>query len=162
MGESAAIFWPKDFRKRLDNSFIKALRSAAIFPDQPRRALAPDRASIEKEGFRWVILRRSLLEAEVRRLRDVLHQDIDTAVRLQEVMAAISDVIGEPPVGVDGDAVLWDLQQRFVAPAESTPTPAHLADMAWEEDGMPEYERKLLDFGRTGNVRSRTEASVPK
>ncbi|MDP2312236.1 MAG: glycosyltransferase family 39 protein [Pseudomonadota bacterium] len=162
MGESAGIFWPEKFRKRLNNSLIKALRGAAITPAQPKNVLKKDRVAIEKDGFRWVILRRSLLESELRRQLDMAPGSFDKYVRIQETIDAVSGVIGSSPVGVDGDSVLWDLRGTFQGDEAWAPTPERLQSRGWEEYGRTVYEQKLEKFGRTGSVRERSQPVLPK
>jgi hypothetical protein len=161
MGESAPIFWPEHWRQRLNNSLIKSLRGAAIDPKQERRVVKRDRESLEKEGFRWVILRRSLVESEMRRLLQEEHQSFDEDERMQQTIDAITEMLGAGPVGVGGDAVLWDLQGRYVAPPEWAASPENLANSGWQEIGMPVYEEKLRTLGRTGGVRERTQPTLP-
>ncbi|MES2640549.1 MAG: glycosyltransferase family 39 protein [Myxococcota bacterium] len=162
MGESAAIFWPEKYHKRLNNSLVKALRGAAITPAQPKNVAKKDRALLEKEGFRWVLLRRSLLESELRRQLDVTGATFDKYARIGETIDAISRVLGTAPVGVDGDTVMWDLRGTYTPRAEWAPTPERLANRGWEDIGRPLYEQKLEAFGRTGSVRERTQPVLPK
>lgn len=162
MGESAPIFWPKEFRVRLNNSLVKSLRGAAITPGRPKRVSAKDRALIEKEGFRWVILRRSLLESDLTRQLELAPDSFDKWERINETVEVISEVLGAGPAAVGGDAVVWDLQGRYVPPQpEWAATPETLANLGWEESGMPFYEQKLRDYGRTGGVRTKTEPPPP-
>lgn len=162
MGESAALFWPTNYRARLNNSLVKSLRGAAISPAQPRKVMNRDRAAIEKEGFRWVILRRTLLVSELSRQLELTPGAFDPYVRIGETIDAISRLLEAGPVGVDGDAVLWDLRGGYVASPEWAPTPERLAARGWEESGHPVFEERLRAFGRTGGVRERTEAQPPK
>lgn len=162
MGESAPIFWPKDYRARLNNSLVRALRGAAITPGQTRKVIPRDREVLEKEGFRWVVLRRSLLESELRRQLELAPDSFDKWVRLDETIEAVSKILGSRPVGVGGDAVVWDLRGAYVARPEWAATPENLANRGWEEVGMPVFEQKLKQFGRSGGVRERTEPAMPK
>ncbi len=156
MGESAAIFWPDGFKKRLKNTLVKALRTVALTPNNERKVEKKDRMSLEREGFRWVILRRSLVASELRRQLALTRDSFDTGTRIRETIAAISVVVEHPPAGVDGDAVVWDLRGQWVAPEPFTPTPDRLADHGWQGEGMTVYEEKLLSIGRTGRVRDQT------
>lgn len=162
MGESAPIFWPKNFRHRVNTSFVRALRGVAITPGQPRTIQKKDRTQLEKDGFRWVVLRRSLLSTELERQLELNPGSFEKATRLQETIDAISEILEAGPVGVGGDAVLWDLEGRYVPKPSWAATPENLADRAWEDVGMPAYERQLEKLGRTGGVRERTEPTQRK
>ncbi len=162
MGESAGIFWPEQYRKRLNNSLVRGLRGAAIDPSKPRSVTQKDRADIEKDGFRWVILRRSLLATELDRQLELSPGSFDASVRMGESVDAISAVLGSPPTGVDGDAVLWDLRRELPSDPAWAPTPERLASRDWEHWGRTLYEERLELFGRTGSVRERTQAPGPK
>lgn len=162
MGESAPLFWPANFRKRLNNSLIKSLRGAAITPNQPRNTLPKDRAVLEKEGFRWVILRRTLLDSELQRQLDTTGERFDKTVRIQETIDAISGVVGAKPAGVGGDAVVWDLKNTLVVPAQWAATAENLAATGWEQPAQPVYEKMLELVGRTGGVREKTQPTRPK
>ncbi len=162
MGESAAIFWPDSFRKRMNNSFMKALRAATMTPDQPKPALKKDRAQVEREGFRWVILRRSLVESELRRQLQLTPDAFTPEGRLEETIAALTVAIGAGPSGVDGDSVLWDLRGKFEPTADWAPTPENLADSAWEEFGQPVNQERLERFGRTGRAPGPVKPEPPK
>ncbi len=157
MGESAPLFWPAEFRKRLNNSLIKNLRGAAMTPAQPRKIVQKQRELIENEGFRWVILRRSLLETELKRQLELTPGSFDKDARMDETIAALSALLGSGPVGVDGDAVMWDLRGGYVPDPAWAPTPERLADRAWGGSGPTGYEARLKEVGRTGGVRDKTE-----
>ncbi|MDP2308185.1 MAG: glycosyltransferase family 39 protein [Pseudomonadota bacterium] len=161
MGESAGIFWPDKYRKRLNNTLIRALRGAAITPAQPKPVRAKDRDSIEKE-FRWVILRRSLLESELRRQLEMTPEAFDKYERIGETIDAISAVLDSAPVGVDGDCVMWDLRASYVPAEEWAPTAERFTKRGWEEYGRAVYEQKLEALGRTGSVRERGQPVLPK
>ena len=162
MGESAPLFRPKDFRRRLNNSLIKSLRGAAITPNQPRTTQPRDRASLEAEGFRWVILRRTLLESELQRQLDTMPERFDKRERIVEVIDGITRVLGAPPVGVDGDAVVWDLRGTLQVPAEWAATPENLDREGWQVAPQTTYEKMLEAVGRTGGVREKTQPTLPK
>jgi hypothetical protein len=162
MGESAALFWPANYRQRLNNTLIKALRGAAIAPERPQTILGKDRDLIRNEGFRWVILRRSLLESELRRQEETEGASFDRAARLQQTLDALTKAVGHPPAAVGGDAVIWDLTGGWQAPAEWAATPERLQLGGWEETGMPRFEESLRAIGRTGGVRERTQGTLGK
>ncbi len=120
MGESASVFWPRGYKERMRNGFIRALSDATTRPDHPTDHAPAQRAQIERLGFRWVVLRPSL----VRQLADVESDRtgtvVDPEVRVDAAITRTTAVIGSAPVGSEGDAVVWDLA---APPGEPVPPP---------------------------------------
>lgn len=140
MGESAPAMWPPDWRRRLDNPLIRSLRTAAMGPGA---GPAPEQArkQLVDQGFRWVVLRRDLVEMELDRA--------GKGGKVADVERAVQGVMGRAPDGVDGALLLWDLEARWVAPPAWAPTPAHLA-ADWARPDSPAWERGLAEAGRKG------------
>ncbi|MFZ5478121.1 MAG: hypothetical protein ACOZNI_15240 [Myxococcota bacterium] len=163
MGESAMIFWTKPFRDRLNNSYVRALRGAAMTPPLTAPPRAADRATFRKLGFRWIVLRVGLFEQEVeRRIEDEqIALDVDRA--LAESVQALSVVVGRPPAGLDGDALLWDLDGRWQPSSpDARFDEARLRQREWRTNDRPKYETQLENLGRTGKVRERTDPKRPR
>lgn len=109
MGESASVFWPRGYKERMRNGFVRALSDAASRPAHPTDFTADQRARIEGLGFRWVVLRRDL----VRQLADVsadrIGERVDPEAWVDAAITRTSAVVGGPPLGFEGEIVVWDL-----------------------------------------------------
>jgi hypothetical protein len=131
MGESAPIFWPARFRRLSTNSYVRALRGATAGDYAPWNP--EEREDFLERGFRWVALRRELVESEARRLGKV--------VDLAAVITRLDTVVGHPPIGVEGALVLWDFEGTWSPEAGLAATPARLAAHDWPADAPPAYSR---------------------
>jgi hypothetical protein len=156
MGESASVFWPRALRRRLSNPFVRALRGATLLPPSPAPWAARDREEFEAQGFRWIILRPSLVQSEHLREADMRGRDVDTRETLRAAIAALSITIGRPADGLDGDALLWDLRGSWQAQDAWRVTHERLHALETvPAAGRTAYERGLLDLGRDGSGQQR-------
>lgn len=117
MGENSPYFKPAEHLERMEtNTFLRYLDEIVREPDEEREFTAADRATIEAQGFRWVILfRDQVLATQARFSNDP--QDGDAApvqfndIRFKsafDIQRAMSEHFG-PALMVDGEHVLWDL-----------------------------------------------------
>ena len=163
MAENARLFWPEGFDKRLSNRFIRFLKGATVDPDQTRTFKAVDVLRFKAEGFRWVVLDRHLVDANLhntpmwRRLNE--QERLAAPFRVQ---AHLVEHLG-PPAAVDGSLVVWDLAGWTADGLKIRPTTSELAPFAptsenlrtrtWAMDDMPAYEQHLMDQGRIPDPR---------
>lgn len=161
MGESAPLFWPPDFRARLNNGFMKVLRGAAMSPPMRPPVRDKDRQALRNMGFRWVVLRVSLFRAEVERLAALQKREPDLDKATADTIDALTAAIGSPPAGLDGDALLWDMDGKWRASDAYAVTPERLAASADSASHSPTYETKLRTLGRTGTPQDR-HARAPR
>jgi hypothetical protein len=136
MGENAVMLWPEGMRRHLRNSFIHACRR----PEEPADYRTPQRALIEAEGFRWVILHRDLI---------VQHGVGPEKRHISPIgpVVQMANVLG-PPTAVDGPLVIWDLTGAAVAPEGMEPTEARMYGDVMVGDPRPAYEIALEEAGR--------------
>ena len=143
MGESASIFQPEGYKRRLSIDLVRFFREVVR---EPAEAQAPPsdagRERLEREGFRWVLLHRDYLESDAPGV--VREEDPTLPFRVQ---ARISEVLG-PPVAVDGPIVAWDLTGSASPPESILPTPERLQARGWTDPDAPAYERLLKARGR--------------
>lgn len=146
MAENASIFWPEGYRKRLRNSFIRALKLVTRKPDQPLSYKETELRALQAEGYRWVVLDRHLMDSDLHRWayggRDEERADAPFLAQAQ-ITAALG-----PPVAVDGPLVVWDLVGGSPVPQALQPTDAGLRTRTWPLDDMPAYEAHLRELGR--------------
>ena len=156
MGENARLLWPEGMTDRVRIDVISTMRRAtrdpggATVPSSERGLIR-----LRKEGFRWVVLHRDLVEAENRdRLPAGRMGGGKVALSLEQLEAlpfrtadVFSEVLG-PPVAVEGPLVVWDLLSEATAPDALAPTPQRLAERTWELEGPPAYEELLQAQGR--------------
>jgi hypothetical protein len=150
MGENASLLWPEGYRRRLKNSFFKSLLRAVDAPGQIRldRPYVPvQRTMVEREGFRWVVLDRAITLQELR-LKGGVAEWGDLEDQVQTILAALSQTLGAEPVAAEDRFVLWDLQERAVAPAALKPTLERLSAVDWDLVDVPAYEQALVESGR--------------
>lgn len=148
MAENARLFWPEGFDKRLNNSFIRFLREATRDPGARREYEEADRASLEAEGFRWVVLDRHMVDSSWHhsptwRRRSQAERDQASFI----AQDFLREVLGEPDA-VDGTLVVWDLEGAVQVPPELRPTETNLSTRTWPQEDMPEYEEHLRELGR--------------
>lgn len=96
MGESAPAFWPEGYKRLQSNRFIRALRRASTEPGKDEPFTPADVEAITRLGYRWVVLRPSLL-----------HEGVEKTSAID----AISTVLSAQPLGEEGDAVLWEVRR---------------------------------------------------
>lgn len=148
MAENAPVFWPPGFKQRFKNTLVKRLRQATRDPLDIREHRERDRARLEAEGFRWVVLDRQLVDSDVHRWpwsRSASPAQVDAAPFLSQ--ARVTEALG-PPAMVEGPLVVWDLRGGLDVPPALRPTPENLAARSWAREDMPEYERHLREIGR--------------
>ncbi|MEC7241850.1 MAG: hypothetical protein VXW32_11510 [Myxococcota bacterium] len=150
MGENASLLWPEGFRRRTRNSFYQALMRSIRDPEVPipERPYVPvQRTMMEREGFRWVILDRSLLAQEfVKKLGRPQQADIDQHTQL--VVENLSSIVGHPVVAAEDRWVVWDLTGEADTPVGLEPTAERLRRVTWPEVDAPLYDQKLSAAGR--------------
>jgi hypothetical protein len=118
MGENSSYFKPSEHLSRMEtNSFLRFLDDIILEREETQTFTKEDRAAVEAQGFRWVILfREQVLATQTR-----FYNDADDAVTDQlsfnemqpktafDVQRELSEHLG-PAYMVDGQYVLWDLQ----------------------------------------------------
>ncbi len=149
MGESAPVFWPRGYKELLGNGLVRALRAAVLDTAKAPPPSPTARDSFTNLGYRWVVLRPSLVQAEVRKLAEMdAHKAFEPTDTL-DAIDRISDVIGERPVASDIDVILWDLRRTY------RPSPEHVYDEAdalrlVDADAMrTRVERAMQRLGRS-------------
>lgn len=152
MGESAPAMWPTGWRRQLDNPFVRALRGAAADATTP--PFTPDdRAKVRALGFRWIVLRRDLVQGELERVGH--GGSVDSAA------AKTATVLGAPPAAVDGALLVWDLDGTWTPPEAWAATPEHLAAATWAAPAPPSWGSGLAAHGRLGQSPSADPAKPP-
>jgi hypothetical protein len=148
MGETAPAFWPADFRPRLSNGYIRALRGAVMVPARAVPFAPQERNAIANAGFRWVALRISQLDMEVARAAERGGAPADKRRSRLEAVQMTSRVVGSEPVGLDGDVVLWDMQGTLQPPAVAAYSEARLADALGWSGKLTALETRMMELGR--------------
>lgn len=145
MGENAPAFQDQAHQRRLEQSFFRAIATAAAEPYDEVKPVRPgDRERFEAQGFRWVLLHRQLAEAEHRRLRGVSKKK--KAAGWQVSTDKLVALLGEP-VAVEGPVVVWDLQGG--PPLDGlAPEPGWRTAHDWTSEQPPAYEERLRAQGR--------------
>ena len=150
MGENASLLWPEGFRRRTKNSFYQALMRAIREPEEAlsERPYVPvQRTMMEREGFRWVVLDRSLLAQEfVKRLGRPMAADIERHTQI--IIANLTEIVGHPVVAAEDRWVVWDLTGAAQTPEGLEPTEERLRMVSWPEVDAPLYDQKLSAAGR--------------
>ena len=148
MGENASVLWPPGFQRRQANGFVQFLRSLSRDPREPVSYREGHLTNFKAEGFRWVVLDRQLMDAEIRRRwqgkAEYPALDEEGAFLAQD---AITAHLG-PPWAVDGPLVVWDLKGGLPSPEGLAPTPENLTQRTWPWEDGPEYEREAARAGR--------------
>jgi hypothetical protein len=153
MAENASLFWPQGYKERIrKNRFVRDLRNVTRKPAEFECCdLANQVAGIESlrsEGFRWVVLDRHLVDADLHRYaygRDASEEQVMSApFDAQDRLIA---ALGEP-VAVEGPLVVWDLDMSAKAPEDLIPTAENLSTRTWPMDDVPAYEAHLRSLGR--------------
>jgi len=163
MGENAPLLWPPGFEERLSNGLIRAARRCTRAHEHGTRApMTGHIEALRRDGFRWVILHRELIEAENRgRLaRDGQVQGADgiglgeaTLDRLPgDAARCLAGLLGEP-AAVDGPLVVWDLAGGASAPEGLRPAAGSLEARGWASEEPPAWEQVLRADGRLGGER---------
>ena len=161
MGESTPLLWPPGFQQRLLNGFVRALRGGAMVPPQRPPFLPEERTTFEALGFRLVVLRLSLLEAEVIRAAQLRGVALDPMRSIADSITSISASIGHAPVGLEGDAVLWDLEGTWQTAAEHAYTRERLAEHHWSGELKTAFLLRLDTLGRAPPAPIRTMTPPP-
>ena len=150
MGENASLLWPEGFRRKTRNSFYQSLMRSIRDPEEAvsERPYVPvQRTMMEREGFRWVVLDRSLLAQEfVEQLGKPDAEEINRASGL--VLKKITAIVGHPIVAAEDRWVVWDLFGEADTPAGLEPTPEVLSAVTWPPIDAPLYDQKLSAAGR--------------
>ncbi len=148
MGENAPLLWPEGFKNRLRNSFVRTLVRATRKPGAEVNYHPAQRAKLEEEGFRWVMLHRDLVELELPRwTRDQRMTEEERIAGQQEVTRQLVEILGDP-TAVENEIVTWDLQGLTAPPEGISYQPGRLEARTWDSDQMSDYERVLRDEGR--------------
>ena len=143
MGENSAYFKPQEHLDRMkNNTFLRFLDEIVLERDEELGFTATDKAAIEAQGFRWVVLfREQVLATQTRFYNDSAEADAPAVSFEQmrfktafDVQRTISEHLG-PALMVDGQYVLWDLQN---------PQTASCCDneyaLLWREASNPHFE----------------------
>lgn len=160
MGENASVLWPSSYRRRLGNTFIQFLKYITRDPEHPRNYREGHLTNLKAEGFRWVVLDRQLVDAEIGRWS---YGKTAQPAKVESAPFDAQDVIiaklGEP-WAVEGPLVVWDLLDEAPTPEGLAPTEENLTTRSWDPETMPEYERHLRDIGRMPSPQRRTELNT--
>lgn len=144
MGESAPALWPKGFQKRSSTPVSRALRSASV---DDRTIVGVGGGDVQKwskrdDNPRWLILRRGLqAEQHARNLR---------TPSPSSAIQRLTSVIGQPPAGVDGELVVWELRGAHAPLSDFTYEEAELWVEEWPNTNQPAWTLALQEKGRFG------------
>jgi hypothetical protein len=162
MGESAPVFWPSGYKDLLGNGVVRSLRAASTKGATAPEPNAAARASLDRLGYRWVVLRPSLVQAELRKVASMRGDvNVDYEGGTREAIDNVTRTVGAPPVGGDEDVVLWDLRGQF------RPEPAFRFDLARATRAVdPEamrsrVERAMARLGRSMPQHAPRTATAP-
>lgn len=150
MGENAKVLWPPGFERRQKNSFIRFLKAVTRDPDNAKtmKFEESDRIALQREGFRWVVLDRQLVDSEAKRAQEMLGKERVNAEDLVfRTTASMTARLGDP-TAADGALLVWDLEKQATPPAGLRVDPEDLNIRSWPTEDMPEYERHLRELGR--------------
>lgn len=145
MGESAPALWPKDFKRRLSNPVVRALRAATANRKQVvgvRPGDVPHWTNLDHHP-RWLLLRRDLQNEQF-----AINPEVPTP---SLAVARLSEVIGVGPMAVDGALVVWDLSGRLPGPGARIDARDLLRD-DWVPPPQPVWSVALQARGRTGRA----------
>jgi hypothetical protein len=146
MGENVSLFWPKGYKERTKNPFISALTRAGRDPTRETTFAKKDRDAIVKQGFKWVLLHRELVDSELNgRARDMPEDKRDRAPFA--IQDRLTQLLG-PPIAVDGPLVVWALTDVAPPPESILPNERTLATRVWERPQPLPYEARLFELGR--------------
>ena len=155
MGENSSYFKPAEHLARMENnSFLRFLDDIILEREEVQTFTAEDRAAIESQGFRWVVLfREQVLATQTR-----FYNDSADAAASQlsfnemrpktafDVQRELSEHFG-PALMIDGQYVLWDLQNPQT---KSCCADEYAYINAWKEASNPHFEA-LEKLGRADN-----------
>lgn len=167
MGENAPVLWPDGMRARFKNNFIRFLQDVTRDPfgAQDRGFRPADLEKLRGEGFRWVVLDRSLAEAL---LSMRLPADRVAAGGAEDTTAAAVGVMMEwlgEPLLVEGPLVVWDVgAPGLPVPAVPEPlqaSPERLRLHDWSRDDTPAYETRLTELGRMKAIGPQNRVGEP-
>jgi len=136
MGENAQIFLPKKHERRLKNPFVKFLIKACFDNETTQKYSSHDLERIKKQGFRFVLLNREILEMEL------LLKEIDSGERstlVFDVQRLFTINFGNP-IAVSGPYILWDLNST--KNNEKTVF-NNQYQFLWNKSSMSKYEIEL-------------------
>lgn len=158
MAENAKIFWPPGYEARLKNPFIRFLKGVTHDVQGAPSFRPTDVMSLKADGFRWVVLDRHLVDAN---LHNTPMKRKLTAEQQENAPFIVQDAIIQelgPPVAIDGPLAVWDLRGWSTTGRETlppnaefstfAPTAENLRKRSWPLDDMPAYERHLREQGR--------------
>jgi hypothetical protein len=149
MAENAPMFHPPGYAQQLGNALIRALDLAVEDPTAPSpRVPAKAVDALRAQGFRWVVLDRQYVDADVRHTR--FGRKAGDAQRGLAPFLAANRVVGllGPPAAAEGALLVWDLGGGDPWPDGLRPTPDALLRRTWPLDDMPEYEELMRARGR--------------
>jgi len=155
MGENAPLLWPEGFKERLKIPFIRWLQGITRDPGSARAWADGDLAPLRAEGFRWVLLDRQLVDADIHRWR--WGREAEATALGQApflVTEAITARLG-PPVAMSGPLVVWALGEHGAVPPALRPTTQKLGTRTWSMDFMPAHEAHLRALGRLPELETR-------
>jgi len=106
-----------------------------------------DRWAVVADGFRWVVLDRTMTEmvgqSQIQRRGG--HSDGGSRLVLR-VTRRLTELLGSP-VAVDGRIVIWDLTKGPAFEAPYTPTKAALGLGTWPMEGIRIFEQDRPEIG---------------
>ena len=142
MGENAPVFWPRAFRDRMRNDFIRFLRTAVRSESVVHPFEQTDLERIREDGFRWIVLDRHALMRAVAQTGWYRASSEAREGAPERTVFRITEAIGSP-VAADGPLVVWDLEAKPVFPEPLTPTVARLEGFGWAGIDWVSYEATL-------------------
>jgi len=155
MGENSSYFKPAEHLDRMkNNTFLRYLDEIILERGEDQTFTDVDRAAIEAQGFRWVVLfREQVLATQTRFYNDSTDAAANQKSFNETAPKSAIDVQKElsvhlgPALMVDGPYVLWDLQNRQTS---SCCADEYEYIKNWAESSNPHFEA-LEKMGRADN-----------
>jgi hypothetical protein len=139
MGENGLIFLPPEYRRRLQNPFIRFLSKTTSDPETTQQYSKPDFQRILDLGFRYLVLDREIIEIEFLLTQEIEKERSDLVF---EVQRRLNREFGEP-ICVGGSLVVWDLWNKETSLIED-----EQFEYLWTKASIYAYEMKLIELNR--------------
>ena len=142
MGENAPVFWPPAFKHKMGNHFVRFLRATVRRQSTVPTFQPEDVEEVKADGARWIVLDRHALMRTVSQMGWYRVSEQARPGAAARTVSRISAAIG-PPVAVDGELVVWDLQNGPAFEKPFTPTSSSLRGLGWTQMDWVSYEATL-------------------